>query len=171
MSSKTNKCREQLKETFGYDKWNGPGGMTEDIKEAREAFEITMSWQCIATGRKRDGKACIFEKATEQDDTVDASYVSEKNTWIRFKGCPTIFKYLNSLEMQERIREFDDDGHTDMEEGDKFTLEPLARMSARSSEYQKKRRALIAAGLHVPKPRGPNVNRGTRTVVHHFRPY
>ena len=167
MSSKSNKCREQLIETFGYDKWKE---MVKDIEEARQPFEITMSWKCIATGRKRDGKACIFEKATEQDDSVDAAYVSEKNTWIRFKGCPTIFKYLNSLEMQERIREFDDDGQTDMEEGDKFVLEPLAKMSARSSEYQAHRRALIKAGLHTPKVRGPNVN-PRRTVVHHFRPY
>jgi hypothetical protein len=167
MSSKTNKCRQQLTETFGYEKWKD---LAKDIQEARAPFEITMSWKCIATGRKRDGRACIFEKAAEQDDSVDAAYVSEKNTWIRFKGCPTIFKYLNSLEMQERIREFDDDGQTDMEEGDKFVLEPLAKMSARSSEYQRTRRELIKAGMHTPKVRGPNVN-PRRTVVHHYRPY
>jgi hypothetical protein len=154
-------------ETFGYSKWSV---MRQHLEEAKEPFPITMSWQCIATGRKRNGNACIFEKATEQDDSVDKSYVSEHNTWIRFKGCPTIFKYLNPLEMQERIREFDLDGHTDMEEGDKFILEPLGKMTARSSEYQKKRKEDIKAGLIIPKPRGPNVNK-RRTVVHHFRPY
>jgi hypothetical protein len=167
MSSKTNKCREELKRAFGYDKWTD---LAKNIQEARDAYEIIMSWKCIATGRKRDGRACIFEKAIGQDDNTNGSFVSETNTWLRFKGSSTIFKYLNGLDMQEEIREFDAEGLTNMEDGDKFILEPLAKMSARSSEYQKKRREEIKAGLRVPKVRGPNVNK-RRTVVHHFRPY
>jgi hypothetical protein len=72
--------------------------------------------------------------------------------------------------MQEAIREFDNEGITDIEEDDEFVLEALGKNTARSSEYQKERRERIKAGLLVPKIRGPNVN-GRKTVVHHFRPY
>ena len=165
--ARTRNLRKDLMSAFGYINWKE---LRANIKEASDPFEITMRWKCIAMGRRKDGKACIFEKAIEEDDSTDGSYVSEGNSWVRFKGSPTIWKYLNALDMQERIREFDLDGHTDMTEDDKFTLEPLAKMSARSSEYQQRRRELIKAGLHVVKVRGPNVNE-RRTPVHHFRPY
>jgi hypothetical protein len=162
---KTKTMREQLIETFGAKNWKD---FRRRLVEAREPFPITMSWKCIATGRRKDGRACIFEKEIEKDGNVVAAYVSEKFTYVMFRGSISIFRYMNPLDMQEKIREFDDLGVTDLEEGYHFTLE--APSTARSVEYSRERRAKISSGEHVVKPRGPNVNK-RRTAIHHFRPY
>jgi hypothetical protein len=162
---KTNNSRQNLLKAFGIETWSEFQSLLE---EAKGPFPVTMSWKCIAKGKKRNGHACIVNEGIKENPATNASYVSEEFTYIRFDEDLRIWRFQNPLEMKHELREFDASGLTNLEEGDVFVLEPVGL--ARSLAYAKKRREDIASGKHTVKPRGPNPNM-RRQPKHHFRPY
>jgi hypothetical protein len=162
---KTQSSRKVLMEVFDYADWRE---LKANLKDAQHPMPITLNWKCIAKGRRRDGRVCIFNERLKDDPAIDGSYVAEHFTYLRFSADPTIWRYCNSREMQNEIREFDLDGHSDLEEGDSFVLEPMT--TARSHQYATKRREGIRAGEWQVRPRGPNVNK-RKWSQHHSRPF
>ena len=163
----TGKLHRELVKAFRFDTFRE---FRDVLVEAKEPFPISLTWKCIAKGRRGNPKLCIFQQELMTNAAIDMAFVIGEYSFIRFKGGEYIFRYRNPLEMQEAIRELDQYGTSSLEEGDEFTLEPLASNAARSLEYHKARREAIKNGTHTVKPRGPNVN-PRRTAVHHFRPY
>lgn len=164
----TKRLREIMLHEFGYSDWKI---LRANIAEAMEPYPVTVDWECMAKGRKLEGRVCAFADRIRRNTGVDACFVSDNHTWIRFKGSPTIWKYRNSNEMREQIRFLDLHGlYDDMEDGDEFVLEPIGTNKARSTDYRNARRKAIKAGKHVVTPRGKNVNM-RRDNQYHFRPY
>ncbi len=165
---KTKGVRRILCEAFGFDTW---AEFRWCLIEAREPYPITLSWKCIALGRRKNPRLCIFDMALGEDTKIDAHCVFEHYSYIRFKGDECVFRYLNPSDMREEIHSLDAEGWVNsLEGGDSFILEPLAKTAARSQEYQTNRREAIRNGTHVVKPRGPNPEM-RRQPIHHYRPY
>jgi hypothetical protein len=166
---KLKNSRRLLCKIFEYESWDGPGGLKENLKEAKHPYPITVDWQAMALGRRKDGKLCVFGDKLGRMGDVDEQFVGDHYTWIRFVGSPTIWKFGNSTEMKHQIAFFDEHGmYDDMEDGDVFVLEPIGK--ARSKEYQEERRRKIESGEWEVKVRGPNPN-PRKQPIHHFRPY
>lgn len=162
---KTSVLRQNLLTAFGIETW---AEFTSLCVEANSYYEVKPSWRCIAKGRRRNGRTCIFGESLLENPNVTGAYVIEHFSYLRFVGSQLIFRYRNSAEMVEQLKSFDADGFTDMQEGDTFILEPMT--AARSRHYSAVRRAMIKNGTWIVKSRGPNPNM-YRRPIHHYRPY
>jgi hypothetical protein len=163
---KTKQMKKELMRVFGFPSFDK---LKEYYKEATSPYPATVDWKCMAIGRRKNGQHCAFGEKIGRDPNVDACYVADHFTYIRFVGEEFIYRFVNPPDMVHQIRHFDEHGMFDnMEEGDSFILEPPGK--ARSRLYSIERREKIRAGLHIVKKRGPNIN-PRREPVHFFRPY
>lgn len=157
--------RRELLRVFGYTSWQE---LRAQLEEPADPFPFTISWRCIAIGRQRDGRRCIYNEAILENPLIDKSYVAEDFTYLRLKENDTIYRYQNPPDMIKELKIFDASGLTDLEEGIEFILQPVDR--ARSLLYSINRRAAIKNGTHTVKPRGPNSTPRRQPAIH-YRPY
>lgn len=157
--------RQGLCKAFGYESYPEFRAM---LKMPVRPYPVTLTWKCIAKGRRKDPFGCIITEQLNEDSSVDVPFTIRNFTYIRFKEDKYIYRYKNSAELVNVLDEFDEWGRTDAEEGDVHILE--APDAARSLEYAMARREGIRNGTWEVKPRGPNTNM-RRKPRHHFRPF